>query len=56
MNSQQNSKRIAKNTVMLYFRMVLLMSVALYTSRVVMNALRAENFGFYSVVDFVVVP
>lgn len=50
-----NNKRIAKNTVMLYFRMVLLMAVNLYTSRVVLNALGAEDFGLFSVVGSVVV-
>lgn len=54
-NYQQNNKRIAKNTLMLYFRMVLLMVVNLYTSRVVLNALGAEDFGLYSVVGSVVV-
>lgn len=53
--TQQNNKRIAKNTVMLYFRMLLLMGVNLYTSRVVLNTLGAEDFGLYSVVGSVVV-
>ena len=35
----ENSKRIAKNTLALYFRMFLLMAIGLYTSRVVLNAL-----------------
>ena len=45
-----NNKRIAKNTLMLYFRMLLLMGVTLYTSRVVLKVLGVEDFGLYSVV------
>lgn len=49
-----NNKRIAKNTVMLYFRMLLIMVVSLYTSRVVLNVLGVEDFGIYNVVGGVV--
>ena len=49
-----NNKRIAKNTLLLYFRMLLLMVVSLYTSRVVLNALGVEDFGIYNVVGGVV--
>ena len=34
-----NNKRIAKNTLLLYFRMLFMMVVSLYTSRVILNAL-----------------
>ena len=33
-----NNKRIAKNTLMLYIRMLLIMVVSLYTSRVILQA------------------
>lgn len=49
-----DSKRIAKNTAVLYLRMILLMVVALYTSRVVLEALGVEDFGTYNVVGGVV--
>ena len=39
-----NNKRIAKNTLLLYFRMLFLMVVSLYTSRVILNALVVEDF------------
>ncbi len=52
--SQQNNKRIAKNTLMLYFRMILTMLVSLYTSRVVLNTLGVEDYGTYMVVGGVV--
>lgn len=44
------SRRIARNTMMLYFRMLLLMLVSLYTSRVNLNALGVDDFGIYGVV------
>ena len=49
-----NNKRIAKNTLLLYVRMLLTMLVSLYTSRVVLNALGVEDFGIYNVVGGVV--
>ena len=39
-----NSRRIAKNTLMLYFRQILIMAVSLYTVRVVLNILGAEDY------------
>ncbi|MBQ0061390.1 MAG: oligosaccharide flippase family protein, partial [Bacteroidales bacterium] len=50
MNNQINNKRIAKNTLLLYVRMLILMLVSLYTSRVVLNALGVEDYGIYNVV------
>jgi O-antigen/teichoic acid export membrane protein len=55
MEHSTNNKRIAKNTLFLYFRMLITMGVSLYTSRVVLNALGVENFGIYNVVGGVVV-
>lgn len=52
-HSKEN-KRIAKNTLILYVRMLFLMIVALYTSRVVLNALGVEDFGIYNVVGSIV--
>ena len=49
-----NNKRIAKNTLLLYFRMLLTMVVSLYTSRVVLGALGVEDYGIYNVVGGVV--
>lgn len=51
MNSHtENTKRIAKNTLMLYVRMLFSMLVSLYTSRVVLNTLGVEDYGIYNVV------
>ena len=46
----ENSRRIAKNTVLLYFRMLLLMFIGLFTSRVVLKALGVEDYGVYGAV------
>lgn len=53
-NTTENNKRIAKNTLLLYVRMLFMMAVSLYTSRVVLNALGVEDFGIYNVVGGVV--
>lgn len=50
-----NSQRIAKNTLLLYFRMALIMLVTLFTSRVILNALGVVDFGIYNLVAGVVV-
>lgn len=46
----QNNKRIAKNTLLLYFRQLLTMAVAIYTSRIVLKALGVVDYGIYNVV------
>jgi len=50
----EDNKRIAKNTVMLYLRMFLIMGVSLYTSRVVLQVLGVTDYGIYNVVGGVV--
>lgn len=49
-----DNKRIAKNTIFLYFRMILTMAVSLFTSRVVLDKLGIDDFGLYNVVGGVV--
>ena len=49
-----NTRKIAKNTLILYVRMLVLMLVGLYTSRVVLSALGENDFGIYDVVGGVV--
>ena len=43
-NKQTDNKRIAKNTLMLYIRMIFVMLVSLYTSRVVLATLGIEDY------------
>lgn len=50
----ENNKRIAKNTLFLYFRMILIMLVTLYTSRLILKILGVENYGIYNVVGGVI--
>lgn len=46
----ESNKRIARNTLTLYFRMLFLMCISLYTSRVVLEALGVVDYGIYNVV------
>ncbi len=50
-----NNKRIAKNTLFLYVRLLFAMAVGLYTSRVIFAVLGQDDFGLNSVVGSVVV-
>lgn len=45
-----NNRRIAKNTLLLYVRMLLIMAVSLYTSRVVLEVLGIEDYGIYNLI------
>ena len=50
-----NNKRIAKNTLILYFRMFLLMGVSLYTVRLLLIELGVEDYGIYNVVGGIII-
>lgn len=54
MDSQGSNKTIAKNTVFLYVRMLIIMVVTLYTSRVILQALGIDDYGLYQAVGGVV--
>lgn len=51
---ENKNKRIAKNTLLLYFRMFLIMIVNLFTVRVVLNTLGAIDYGIYNVIGGIV--
>ena len=53
-NQHENNKRIARNTLFLYLRMILIMGVSLFTSRVILRALGEVDFGLYNVVGGVI--
>ena len=53
-NIVANNRRIAKNTLLLYVRMIILMLVSLYTSRILLDQLGVEDYGIYNVVGGVV--
>lgn len=55
MSTQADNKRIAKNTLVLYIRMLCMMFIGLYTSRVNLQSLGVEDYGIYNVVGGIVV-
>ena len=53
-NNIGNNKRLAKNTVLLYGRMLFLMLLSLYTARITLATLGIEDYGIYNVVGGVI--
>ena len=54
MSVSVDKRKIAKNTIFLYFRMLLMMCISLYTSRIIINSLGVSDFGVYSVVGGII--
>lgn len=52
--TSDNNKRIAKNTILLYGRMLLMLGINLYTSRVILRTLGVVDFGINNVVGGVI--
>lgn len=52
--SQLNNKRIAKNTMLLYMRMIVTTIVSLYTARLTLQLLGVEDYGIYNVVGGII--
>ena len=50
LDNAENNKRIAKNTFFLYGRMLVVLFVSIYTTRVVLDVLGIEDYGIYNVV------
>ena len=48
--SKSDNKRIAKNTIYLFIRMLFTMSVNLYASRLILDILGEEDYGLYNIV------
>lgn len=51
----RNNKQIARNTVVLYIRMIIVLLIGLYSSRVILNALGVVDYGIYNAVGGLVV-
>lgn len=51
---QESNKRIAKNTIILYFRTFITLLVGLYTSRIMLEALGVDNYGINAVVGGII--
>ncbi len=49
-NTAENNKRIAKNTMILYLRMLCTVGISFYTSRVILSNLGVSDFGLYNVI------
>ena len=49
-----DNKRIAQNTILLYIRMLVMMFIGLFTSRIILQALGVSDLGLYSVCGGVV--
>ena len=54
MSENSSNKRIVKNTIFLYVRMMVVMIVSLFTSRIILNTLGATDYGIYNVVGGIV--
>ena len=54
MSERTINKTIAKNTMFLYFRMMVTMIISLYTSRVVLQVLGVDDYGIYQAVGGIV--
>lgn len=54
MENQTSNRRIAKNTLFLYIRMIIIMLMGLYTSRIVLEELGITDYGVYNVTGGVV--
>lgn len=46
-----NSKRIARNTIYLYIRMLFLMCISFFTTRIILDKLGVHDYGVYNVVS-----
>lgn len=55
MDSSSKTKRIAKNTTLLYIRMMFVMIINLYSVRIVLNALGVEDYGIFNVIAGVII-
>ena len=42
--------RIAKNTMLLYARMVIVLGIGVYTARILLNSLGVVDYGLYNVI------
>lgn len=53
--ASESNKRIAKNTIYLYLRMIVTMIVTLYTARLILATLGEDDYGLYNVIGGIVV-
>lgn len=46
----ENNKRLAKNTLLLYARMLLTVGISFYSARLILANLGVDNYGIYNVI------
>lgn len=51
---KESDKRLLKNTLLLYFRMLFMMIINLYASRLILQKLGVEDYGIYNIIGGVV--
>ena len=51
---QEKNKRIVKNSIYLYVRVIIAMGINLYSSRLILEYLGVEDFGIYNIVGGIV--
>lgn len=49
-NHQESNKRLVKNTLTLYLRMILTVGISFYTTRIILKNLGVSDFGLYNVI------
>lgn len=52
--SNSDKKRLAKNTILLYGRTIVVMFISLYVSRIILNVLGISDYGVYNAVGGIV--
>ena len=53
-DKKNENKRIAKNTLFMYFRMFVIMGIGLYTSRLILKLLGVDDYGLYNVIGGII--
>lgn len=54
MANEQDKKRLAKNTLVLYIRTLITMLLGLLSSRLILNTLGVDNYGIYNLIGGIV--
>lgn len=54
-SNTKNNKNIAKNTLLLYIRLLVTMGINIYSSRIILNTLGIDDYGIYNIVAGVIV-
>ena len=55
MQDTNTNQRLARNTILLYCRMFVMMGVAFYTTRVLLQVLGVDDYGIYNTIAGVVI-